>query len=97
MIVSPRSSSGTSEAIVESTNAAGTMIQTWRGGVRVSTNASSGGRAGHPGLAGERVDRRRVDVVADALVAGQFQAADHVGAHPAEADHAELHGGKPGT
>ena len=43
------------------------------------------------------VDGRRVDVVADALVPGALEPAHHVGAHPAEADHPELHAGKPGT
>ena len=36
MIVSPRSSSGASDAIVASTNAAGTMIHTWRGAVELA-------------------------------------------------------------
>ena len=41
MIVSPRSSSGARPSIVESTNAAGTMIHTWRGGCSWATNSTS--------------------------------------------------------
>ncbi len=40
---------------------------------------------------GEGFDGGRVDVVGDAGVAGLHEAADHVGAHAAEADHSELH------
>ena len=47
--------------------------------------------ADHP-VAGHRGDGVGGHVEADALVAGFDQPADHVGAHPAEADHAELHG-----
>ena len=41
MITSPARGAGTSDAIVESTKAAGTMIQTLRGAVSLPTNASS--------------------------------------------------------
>ena len=41
MIVSPRSSSGASLSTVSPTNAAGTIIHTWRGAARAPTNSSS--------------------------------------------------------
>ena len=43
--------------------------------------------------AASSVDRGGVDVVADALVAGLLEPPHHVGAHPSEADHPELHAG----
>jgi hypothetical protein len=43
-------------------------------------------------LALELVDRAEVDVVDDAFVAFAQEPAHDVGAHPAEADHSELHG-----
>ncbi len=52
--------------------------------------------ADHP-VAGHRGDGLGRHVEADALVAGFDQPQDHVGAHPAEADHAELHGVKVAT
>ena len=47
-------------------------------------------RAGRAFL-GERADGVRDRVVDDALVAAAHQAPHHVGAHPAESDHSELH------
>ena len=41
----------------------------------------------------ERLDRVREDVVADAAVAVLHEPPDDAGAHPAEPDHSELHGG----
>ena len=55
MIVSPRSSSGASAATVSPTNAAGTIIQTWRGAASSATSSARRRRADHP-LAGERAD-----------------------------------------
>ena len=43
------------------------------------------------------LDRGGIDVVADALVASLLEQAHHVGAHPDQADHFQLHAGKPGT
>ncbi len=40
-------------------------------------------------------DRGRVHVVDDAVVAASLEAPDHVGAHPAESDHAQFHGFSP--
>ena len=63
MIVSPRSSSGASSAIVSPTKAAGTIIHMWRGASSWATSSAGDERAGHP-LVGERVDGVGGDVVA---------------------------------
>src|SRR2546429_8089310 len=49
-----------------------------------------GGRAG-PAVASDRLDPGRVGGVADDLVTAANQAARHVGAHPAQPYHPELH------
>ncbi len=53
-------------------------------------------RAGHA-LVGERVDGGVRHVVAHALVPGGGEPAHHVGAHPPEPDHAQLHARLPPT
>ena len=42
-------------------------------------------------LLDQPVHRLAVSVVDDAVMSPAYQAADHIGAHPAESDHAELH------
>ena len=68
---------------------AGSITQTVRGFSSLPTNSSSA--PARRALAGERRDRLRVPVVDDAVMARAHQPADDVAAHPAEADHAELH------
>ena len=81
MSVSPGDSSGASLAIVSSTNAAGTIIQMWRGAVeRVDQLLRACARRGRPRPRASRTGAA-VDVVDDAVVAGAVQPADHVGAH----------------
>ena len=67
------------------------MIQTWRGGASAATSSASV-RGAVDALVGRAPSiGAGVDVVADALVAAALQPAHHVGAHPSEADHPELH------
>ena len=73
-----------------STTAAGTMSHTARGLSSFCTSSASERRAG--GLLRHEIGhRRRRPVEHDAIVAVANQAPDHVGAHPAESDHSELH------
>ncbi len=91
MIVSSASSSGTSCSSVWSTIPAGIMIQMLRGFSSAFTKSASVLVAGGA-LRLKRLDRVRVHVVDDDVVAVVHQPADQVGPHPAEPDHAELHG-----
>jgi hypothetical protein len=45
----------------------------------------------HRPLPDQRIHRFRVDVIRDALMPPAHQATDHVGPHPTQADHSELH------
>ncbi len=91
MIASPASSFAASSVTVDSViSPAGTITQAARGASSLATKSSSES-APVGALGGERGDRVGVDVVDDALVAVAHQPADDVRAHPAEADHAELH------
>ncbi len=90
MIVSPTASSGPSRSTVPRTNAAGTMIHTWRGVASLATRSGERGRTAEP-FALQRGDGAAVDVVDDTVVARLLQAADHIGAHPSQADHCQLH------
>ena len=74
-----------------STTAAGTMSQMARGFGKLLDEVGKRGRAGGF-LLGEFFDGLGEHVEDDAFVATSDQAAHHVGAHPAEADHSELHG-----
>ena len=66
------------------------MIQTWRGACERGDKARE--RVDALGaFAGERLHRIGAAIVDDELVAAAHEAARHVRAHPAEADHSELH------
>ena len=69
---------------------AGTMIHARRGTSSLATKSSSELAPVAPSR-DERRDRVGADVVDDARVAVAHQPAHDVRAHPAEADHAELH------
>ena len=73
-----------------STNAAGTMIQTARGFESLLHEVLDRRRAGRTFRRQRRHDVC-AHVVGDALVAVTHEATHEVRAHPAEADHAELH------
>ena len=69
---------------------AGTISHTARGFASFATKSASDAHRSAP--SSSSAVTASVDVGHDALVAVAQQPADHVGAHPAEADHSELHG-----
>ena len=71
---------------------AGTITHTARGFSSFATNSSSEVAPSAPSASSAFTASGR-DVVADAAVAVLHQTPDDSGAHPAEADHSELHGG----
>ena len=77
--------------VVSVISPAGTITQARRGASSLATKSSSEVAPVAPS-ASSADDRVGADVVDDARVPVAHQAAHDVGAHPAEADHAELHG-----
>ena len=90
MTMSPTSSLLVSSCSVASTTAAGTISQMARGLLSFLTKSSSDVEPVAPSPA-SCFTVAGAAVVNDALVAVLLQAAHHVGAHPAESDHAQLH------
>ena len=92
-IVSPGSRCSSSSSIWASVaSPAGTMTQTARGFSSFATSSAME-KDGVGALAGDLGRLLRRPVVDDDLVAVAEQPADHVGAHPAEADEADAHRG----
>ena len=90
MTMSSGSSSGTSECSTESTAAAGSISQTARG---FDSALTKSGRLVVP-LAPLATDCCTASAwlsIDHAVMAGLHQALHHVGAHAAQADHAEFH------
>ena len=77
--------------MVLSTTAAGTISQTARGFSNFLTRSASE-EDPVARLLGHLIDRVGRHVEDDAIVAALQEAPHHIGAHPAEADHSELHG-----
>ena len=77
--------------MVLSTTAAGTISQTARGFSSFFTRSASE-EAPDRFLLGQLLDRFGRPVEDHALMASLEQPPHHVGAHPAESDHSELHG-----
>ena len=86
MMMSPASSCGSRSAIAASTTAAGTMSQIARGFCE-SRDERGNGVGARGTFTGERPHRVRGSIVDDALMPAAHQAAHHVAAHAAEADH----------
>ena len=95
MTVSSVASSGTSWSSVESTTAAGTMMQIERGASIFCDELVERARA-RRALGLEPRDRVLAAVVDHAVVAAAHQAPDHVGPHAPQSDHAHLHLRPPG-
>ena len=77
-----------------STTPAGTISHTARGAVELGHEVGPGRRP-RGALGGHRLHGVGEQVVDDALVPGPHQAPHHVGAHPAQPNHAQLHRGSP--
>ena len=68
------------------------MIQIARGRFECRDHLDERASADHAEFGFEGCDRCLVDVVDHAVMAVALETAHHVGAHPAEPDHPELHG-----
>ena len=91
MMTSPASISFASVSMVASVILpAGSITQAVRGFSSLATKSSSESRA-RRAFGRERCDRFRILVVDHRRVAVLHQPADDIAAHPAQADHAELH------
>ena len=90
MMMSPSANRAASSSTVSPVKAAGTMTHAARGAVSLATKSSSEVAPVAPSPSSSSTDGL-VDVEHDALVAVAHEAADQVGAHPPESDHAELH------
>ena len=91
MMMSPGSISAATWSTIRPVIAAGSISQALRGFVSLPTNSSIEAAPIAPSV-DQRRDARRVDVVDDAFMAVAHQAAHHVGAHPAQSHHSDLHG-----
>ena len=92
MTMSPDSSVLASSSITDCVIVpAGTITQTIRGAVIFSVSSSSEYTPVGRSLTGHRLDGVRVVVVHDAFVPVVGHAAGDVRAHPAQADHSQLH------
>ncbi len=92
----PRRARATRSCSVRSTTPAGTISQTDAGGLSFCASSSSDDGAYGP-LFHQFGDGRRMHVVNHALVPRLQEPPHHVGPHPAQTDHSELHDGLLGV